>query len=450
MKNLLSRTGTRRALAAATLFVAACSDGGVTNVSTPPSIDTQRRGQFQQWGITPILPVAPQNPALVDLGRSLFFDKLLSGNRDVSCASCHQASLALGDARSLALGTHQQLTPRNAPGLFSVGLGLPYLFWDGRVSQLGFGGNSSIVTPAGPALPSGIANLLAAQAMFPVVNRVEMRGQVGDRDAFGNANELAMPGDTSFTAIWSAVMNRITAVTEYAQKLGAAYPGTDVTRLGFQYAANAIAAFEVQSFTKFNSRFDRYLARDDGALTATEKEGAMLFFTKARCSSCHNGPFLGGQQFASVAVPQIGPGSGSSVPLDIGTGDPSVHGPFQTGKFVFRVAPLRNVELTAPYMHDGAYPTLEAVVRHYNNVDSAVKSYDPTQLDPSLRSSYHGDAATINALLASLDGRLTQPIGLTVEEQKQIVAFLKSLTDPAAQSLASLVPATVPSGLPVR
>jgi cytochrome c peroxidase len=158
--------------------------------------------------------------------------------------------------------------------------------------------------------------------------------------------------------------------------------------------------------------------------------------------TCHNGPFLGGQEFASIAVPQIGPGSGSAAPLDAGTGEPGIRGPFQTGKVVVRVAPLRNVELTAPYMHDGAYPTLEAVVRHYNNVDSAVKSYDPSQLDPSLRSTYHGDATTINALLASLDGRLRGPIGLTVDEQKQLVAFLKSLTDPAARDLASVAPAT--------
>ena len=436
-------------IAALAALAAGCSDGAVTNVQAPPSLDAQVRAQISRWNITPILPLAPQNPALVDLGRSLFFDKLLSGNRDVSCASCHQASLALGDARSLAVGTHQQLSPRNAPSLFSVGLGMPYLFWDGRVSQLG-PSSAPILSPVGNALPSGVANLLAAQAMLPVINRVEMRGQPGDRDAFGGANELAPPSDSSFAAIWALVMHRITAVDEYARKLGVAYPGADVTRLGFEYAANAIAAFEVQTFTKFNSPFDRYLAQDDGALTAAQKQGALLFFTKARCVTCHNGPFLGGQEFASVAVPQIGPGSGSAAPLDAGTGEPGIRGPFQTGKFVFRVAPLRNVELTAPYMHDGAYPTLEAVVRHYNNVDSAVKSYDPSQLDPTLRSSYHGEATTINALLASLDGRLRDPLGLTVDEQKQLVAFLKSLTDPAARGLASVEPATVPSGLPVR
>ena len=449
-----SSRNTRRARPSIALCIllaalaASCSDGTVTNVQAPPSLDAQVRAQISRWNITPILALAPQNPALVDLGRSLFFDKLLSGNRDVSCASCHQTSLALGDARSLAVGTHQQLSPRNAPSLFSVGLGMPYLFWDGLVSQ--FGPSAPIVSPAGSALPSSVANVLAAQALLPVVNRLEMRGQAGDHDAFGNVNELATPNDSSFAAIWSAAMHRITAVNEYAQKLGVAYPGTDVTRLGFEYAANAIAAFEVQTFTKFNSPFDRYLAQDDGALTAAQKQGALLFFTKARCVTCHNGPFLGGQEFASVAVPQIGPGSGSAAPLDAGTGEPGIRGPFQTAKFVFRVAPLRNVELTAPYMHDGAYPTLDAVVRHYNNVDSAVKSYDPSQLDPSPRSSYHGDASTINALLASLDGRLRAPIGLTVEEQEQLVAFLQSLTDPAARSMANVAPATVPSGLPVR
>jgi cytochrome c peroxidase len=110
---------------------------------------------------------------------------------------------------------------------------------------------------------------------------------------------------------------------------------------------------------------------------------------------------------------------------------------------------LRNVELTAPYMHDGAYPTLEAVVHHYNNVDSAVKAYDVSQLDPSLRASYHGDAATIKALLSTLDGRLQQPLGLSEDELKTLVAFLKSLTDPSARDMIGVVPASVPSGLPV-
>jgi cytochrome c peroxidase len=429
----------------------ACTSDTVTSVgTTTQTLDQQVHAAINGWGVVPILPVGQQNAALVDLGRSLFFDKILSGNRDVSCASCHSPANHTGDGLSLAVGTHGQLAPRNAPSLFSVGLGTPYLFWDGHVSSLGPQGAAPIITPLGAALPFDVSGLVAAQAMIPVTNRVEMRGKPGDRDAFGNVNELAQAADTDYTAVWSGIMRRLVAISGYMQKFNAAYPLIPLDRLGFQHAANAIAAYEIQTFTKAATPFDEYLAHDDGALSTDAKRGALLFFGKARCSQCHNGPMLGGQQFANVAVPQIGPGTGSAAPLDIGAGD-SVRGqPFRMPPFFFRVAPLRNVDLTAPYMHDGAYPTLEAVVRHYNNVDSAVKAYDVTQIDASLRASYHGDATTINALLNSLDGRLRQPLALTPAEQHQLVEFLKSLTDPTARDLSGVAPASVPSGLPVR
>src|SRR6185503_569731 len=207
------------------------------------------------------------------------------------------------------------------------------------------------------------------------------------------------------------------------------------------------AAFETQALTRTGSPFDRYLARQDNALSEDAKRGALLFFGRARCSSCHFGPLLGARNFASVAIPQLGPGTGNTAPLDMGMAQQF---PGQTQRFIFRVPQLRNVELTAPYMHNGAYATLEAVVRHYNNVDKAVRNYDATQLDSRLRGTYHGDGATIDALLASLDGRLRQPINLTAQEIGQLVTFLKSLPDPAARDLSGVTPASVPSGLPVR
>jgi cytochrome c peroxidase len=441
------------------ILTAACSDGSVSAVSTTPSLDTQVRQALNGWGVVPILPVNAQNPALVDLGRSLFFDKILSGNRDVACASCHSPMAHTGDGLSLAIGTGaigvgsartlgpgRQRTPRNAPSLFGAGLRPFYLFWDGRVSE---DGSSRFTTPVGAALPIGLTSGLAAQAMIPITNRVEMRGNAGDHDVFGNVNELAQPADSQYAEIWNGAMKRVLAISAYMQKFAAAYPSVPQNQLGFQHAANAIAAFEVETFTKTNSAFDRYLARDDNALTVDAKRGALLFFGKARCSQCHNGPRLGGESFASVAVPQLGPGTGISAPLDAGRGDPSIGGQPQFPRFFFRIPPLRNVELTAPYMHDGAYATLEAVVHHYNNVDSAVKSYDVSQLEPSLRSSYHGDAATIKTLLSSLDGRLQQPLALSENELKTLVAFLKSLTDPSARDMSGVIPASVPSGLPV-
>ena len=101
-------------------------------------------------------------------------------------------------------------------------------------------------------------------------------------------------------------------------------------------------------------------------------------------------------------------------------------------------------------MHSGAYATLEAVVRHYNHADSAQRNFDPSSLSPAVRALYHGDAATVKAVLQTLDFRLREPLRLTTTEQSQLVAFLKSLTDPAARDLSSIAPASVPSGLAVK
>jgi cytochrome c peroxidase len=433
-----------------------------TSMSEPPleaTLDVELRQTLGTWGAIPIGPVQAQNPALVDLGQALFFDKLLSGNRDISCATCHQPSLHAGDGLTLAVGTGgsgtgpsrtlgvgRQFVPRNAPSLLNQGLGFFYLFWDGRVNEEG--GPSRFRTPAGAQLPTGLSNLLAAQAMLPVTNRLEMRGKAGDLDVFGNANELAQISDADFAEMWRATMRRLLAVQEYVAKFTAAYPGTPASALGFQHAANALAAFQVHAFTTTNSRFDRYLARDDRALTEDEKHGALLFFGRALCSTCHSGPLLGGRNFANAGVPQLGPGVGAGAPLDRGRGEELANVQFY--QFAFRVPALRNVELTAPYMHNGAYRTLETVVRHYNNVDSALVAFDVSELDPALRGTHHGDATAINAIKSTLDFRLRQPLRLSDNEQRQIVAFLKSLTDPAARNLEGIVPARVPSGLPVR
>ena len=458
MNNVSSKA--LRALASALLLIGAgcerkdISDGG----TVPPGIDTQLRATLSQWGAVPIGALEAPDPALVDLGRALFFDRVLSGNRDVSCASCHNPVSAASDGLTLSLGTgaigsagtrtlgvNRQPTPRNAPSLLNEGLGSSFLFWDGRVFNLG--GGQSFQTPAGNALPMGLANLLAVQAMFPVTNRTEMRGNPADVDVNGDPNELAAFDTSDYTAIWAAEMKRIIAISGYVAKFSAAYPSVPPSALGFQHAANAIAAFEAASLTFTNSPFDRYLAHHDDALSTDAKEGALLFFGKARCSTCHFGPLLGGQMFADAGVPQIGPGVGSAAPLDLGQ-NPQFAG--QTQRFLFRTPALRNVELTAPYMHDGAFATLEEVVRHYNNVVTTLRDYDPFRLDPTVRALYHGDEATIDAIVASLDTRLRQPLGLSDVEQRQLVEFLKSLTDPAARDLNGLVPQSVPSGLPVR
>lgn len=446
------------------LVLAGCEGDRPIGPPGEEGIDQQLRQRLTQWGVVPIGPMPAQNPAMVDVGRALFFDKILSGNRDIACATCHDPVSHGTDGLSLAIGTGgtglgparrlgagRQFVPRNAPSMLNQGLRPFYLFWDGRVSGFGAG---PFTSPPDVILPPGLPNILAAQAMLPVLNRREMRGDSGDVDVLGNPNELAQLADGHYADVWRAIMQRLLAFPEYAVKFGAAFPGTPAAALGFQHASTAIAAFVMQTFSKYDSPFDRYLDRNDAALTTEAKRGAMLFFGRLPCAQCHNGPLLGAERFANVGVPQLGPGVGDGAPLDLGRAEvisQQLPNPALVGyRFAFRPPPLRNVELTAPYMHDGVYPTLEAVVRHYNDVPTALRTYDTAQVDPALRGMYHGDQATVTDVLATLEWPFRNPLNLTDAERRELVAFLKSLTDPAARDLGSLVPASVPSGLPVR
>lgn len=423
----------------------------------PPTPDVELRTLISRWGVFPILPETPaENEALVALGRSLFFDKILSGNRDVSCATCHDPRKTFTDALSLPVGTGgvdvaghrepgtgRQHVPRNAPTLVNVGLGQFYTFWDGRLTQFG--------PPVGPGVegvPLEIGNVLVRQAMLPVINRAEMLGNPGDVDRLGAPNELAVFGDDESEAVWQALVRRLLAIPEYVAMFRAAFPTVPTSALRFEHAARAIAAFETHGLRRTNTAFDRYLARDNSALSDAAKRGAFIFFGEADCASCHSGPLLGGGTFANVGAPQVGPGVGTAAPLDRGRGE--LFGDVEFYQFAFRAPPLRNVELTAPYMHSGAYPTLEAVVKHYSDVLKAVREYDVTQLPPSLRTAYHGDAETINKLLTTLDFRMRRQFLFTEQQQSDLVAFLRSLTDPAARDLTILVPQSVPSGLPIE
>src|SRR3989440_13021296 len=142
-----------------------------------PSLDAGLRQDVSGWGVIPIGPMAAQDPALVDLGRALMFDPVLSGNRDVACATCHPPTTHEADGLSLAIGTGgsglgpgrtpgpgRQVVPRNAPSLLNDGLGLFYLFWDGRLSNFLVGPPPP---PAGAGVPPRGSRLLAPQAERP-------------------------------------------------------------------------------------------------------------------------------------------------------------------------------------------------------------------------------------------------------------------------------------------
>ncbi|MCB9453905.1 MAG: cytochrome-c peroxidase [Anaerolineaceae bacterium] len=414
------------------------------------STDTALRQILAAQNITPLTVEADFSPELVALGQALFFDKELSGNRDISCATCHHPLLATGDGLSLSFGTGgnglgpvrsmgsgRTLVPRNAPDVFNRGAAeWQFMFWDGRIALQTDG---SILTPAGAQTPDGLMNIVAAQAIFPITSNDEMRGLSGDRDIYGHLNEIAAIQAGDFPGMWNAVMARVLAIPEYVKLFQAAYP--DETTFDIQHLGNAIGAFEIQAFNFTNNPWNRYVAGDDSALSEEAKQGALLFFGDAGCSVCHSGALLSDQQFHNRVVPQLGPGKGIGAPFDYGrmleTGDGE-------DLFAFRTPSLYNVALTGPWMHNGALMTLEAAVRHELDPETGCATYDPAQL-----------RVTFQPVVMNMDveqltlGVPVNRVSLSDAEVGYLVAFLESLTDPAALNLASTIPASVPSGLPL-
>jgi cytochrome c peroxidase len=313
------------------------------------------------------------------------------------------------------------------------------MFWDGRIFETADG---QFLSPAGARLPYGLNNVVAVQAMFPVTSRDEMRGQIGDVDVFGTANELARLSDSDLLSIWSGIMERLLEIPEYQRLFAAAYPDITIERLRFQHAANAIADYEMSTFTHADSQWDRYLSGDDNALSAEEMRGAQLFFSEARCAECHNGSLLTDQKYHNIGVPQLGPGKGDEAPEDYGRGRETN---LTKDRYAYRTPPLRNVTITGPWMHNGAYTTLEDAVRHHLDPASALANYDITQIDPLLRDTVQSQSS----LLRTLDPLMTSPVELTSQQFDELMAFLRALTSPSAAGSCDLIPDSVPSGLPV-
>lgn len=399
-------------------------------------------------GMVPLPPPPPVRPALARLGQALAFDKILSGNRNIACTTCHLPKFETGDGKSLSVGEggvglgppreHPDgvFIPRNAPSFFNL-YAMRHLFWDGRVQ---IDAQHRFHTPAGAQLTSGMQQVLeygpvSALAMFPVTSRIEMRGAPG--------TDLGDLADDDFTGIWAGLMTRLGAIPEYRALFEAAYPGTRFQDMTFAHAANAIGAFITDQFSFRNTPWDRFLNGDDGALTARQLVGAQTFLS-LKCSICHNGAMLSDEQFHNVAVPQIGPGegNGASTHDDFGrmnvTGDPA-------DRYRFRTSPLRNVELTAPYGHDGAFVALRDFVAHYSESDLSLTTYDPTQLEPALRTTLQ---PTTSAILANRDP-LLDGVVLAPEVVDKLMDYLQALTDDAARNLSRAVPVRVPSKLPV-
>ena len=426
----MARNAVVGALFASTLLAALVGCGGDT--TSPPlpvsalrggrdSLATLVRQLTAGRGITQLGRPPRVRPALVRLGRVLAFDKILSGNHDIACMTCHLPAFATGDARSLSIGqgatglgpsrTHPQgsFIPRNAPSLFNLSAPQP-LFWDGRVQRDEQG---SYHTPAGAHLTSDMTRVfefgtLSAQPLFPVLSRSEMRGDGG--------NELAAIDDANEPAVWRGLMARLGEIRRYRQLFEAAYPGQRFEEMTFAHASNAMAGFFVARLSFNDSPWDRFLAGDDRALSPVQMQGAKNFMS-ARCSVCHNGPALTDNTLHNVALAQVGPGKGDGAGGQDDFGRMRVTGS-PADRYAFPTSPLRNVEL---------------------------RNCDVNQLEAALRSTRQ---ATTNDILATRDPLLLGVV-FTPQTIDEVAEFMKALTDPAARQLRRIAPRQVPSGLPV-
>ena len=390
------------------------------------------------------------------LGQLLFYDPVLSGNRNIACATCHHPRFGTSDGVSLGLGEGgiglgpnrradpenmpEQRIPRNAPGLWNLGAHeFTVLFHDGRI-EADAGKPGGIRTPLGGDMAVGFSGVLSAQTMFPVLSQDEMAGHYSENDISKAVRQGRITGEGG---AWDIIARRVAAIPVYAEMFAAAYPDIDAGRaIAFTDISNAIAGFMAHEWRSDDSPFDAHL-RGDTPLKGTAKAGMELFYGTARCADCHSGPFQTDHAFHAMAAPQIGPGKAARFENHArDEGRLRVTGRAEDA-YRFRTPSLRNVTLTAPYGHAGAHRDLRAFLRsHYAPEtpyfrDQAILPDLPVDDWRTL-----GDAA----ILAAHEGPKTP---FTAAEIDALLAFLDGLTGTIAKTGRLGIPATVPSGLPV-
>lgn len=282
----------------------------LTVSSSALASDALRRQAESRFGVVPDEPPALEDneitPEKVELGKMLFFEPRLSASHLISCNTCHNVGMGGHDYLPTSIGHGWQKGPRNSPTVFNAVFNAAQ-FWDGRAADL------------------------AEQAKGPVQAGVEM----------ASTPEL--------------VVETLGSMPEYVERFEQSFPGQE-DPLTFDNMAKAIEAFEATLVTP-DSRFDRFVEGDDGALNEQEKEG-LTHFIKKGCAGCHGGVNFGGQAYFPFGLVQK-PGAEVLPEGDKGRFEVTRTA---TDEYVFRAAPLRNIELTAPYFHSGAVWSLEEAV----------------------------------------------------------------------------------------
>jgi cytochrome c peroxidase len=433
----------------------------------------------------------PVDGALANLGQLLFFDVAGGLHDDNTCAGCHAPSAGMGDTQSIAIGIQSNKVvgpsrtgPRNqrrTPSVINTAF-YPDLMWNGRFAAPSgdpFDNSKGYRFP----LPEGtdkfpprdpiVTHLLIAQAHIPPTELVEVAGFTG---TFGTLEPLYAQFDDGFgerlppadaagfrnDGIRARVLARLNGAPAYRKAFGALFPAVaGGAAIDFTMFGRAVAEFEF-ALVRADAPIDRYARGDRDAMSAPEKRGALLFFGKAGCVSCHAVAGASNEMFSDfrmhvIGVPQIAPRFGlglGNVEFDGPGGDEDfgleqvTHDP--ADRYKFRTSPLRNAALQPAFFHNGAFTRLEDAIRHHLDPERSATTYDATVagVAPDLQLRL-GPSAPV---LARLDPLLAAPLRLTEAEIYDLVAFVRDgLTDDGARpaALCQLIPTAVPSGRPL-
>lgn len=410
----------------------------------------------------------PRNSAAeIELGRDLFWDPILSGNRNISCATCHHPKFGTADGLSLGMGEGgaglgpdrhpvaenypEQRMPRNSPALWNVGSRFfTALFADGRI-EVDPTRPSGFRTPMEDEMITGFVSLLSAQTMFPVLSGDEMAGHYSENEISERVRSGRITGEDG---AWSAISARVEGIPTYLDRFRSINPDIAAGRpIAFTDISNAIAAYVAFDFRSDGSPFDGYL-RGEATLPDEAMRGMTLFYGAAGCSTCHSGPVLSDMQFHAMGDAQIGPGKTERFETnarDMGRFRVSNRA---ADAYAFRTPSLRNVTLTAPYGHSGTFSDLGDYVRHHAQPGSALADYDLSHAilpdlevtKPDLAPDENGADFSAIKLAAEMAPR----VDLTDEDLTAILAFLATLEDPTAKAGGRIgQPDGVPSGLPI-
>lgn len=276
------------------------------------------------------------------LGEKLFFDPILSKDHTISCSSCHKPQFAFADSATFSKGVGGQLTSRNSPALTNLSARINF-FWDGRATSL------------------------EEQALGPITS----------------ATEMSLPVDEA--------VNRLNQDKTYADAFQTVFKAAPSKA----NLLKALASFE-RTLETSNSPYDRYVNGDDNAMSASAIRGRLLFINKANCNNCHSGEDFTADRFKSI-------GLYNGKDLNDEGRSAITKNKAEVGEF--KIPSLRNVGVTAPYMHNGKFKTLREVVKYYNDPSAVVKD-------------------GLNRDLA-----LAKPLNLTDPEIDDLVSFLEALTD---------------------